>query len=103
MIRALITALQALAASDGRPDPSGRSDPAVEAIRLVRDLEDALRLARDCPQLTFTAGQRDVLEALDRQLVRVGGRETGEAVTDRGEWQSVRRVATEALSALRAE
>lgn len=103
MIHRLITSLEALAASVGRPDPSRRSDPAVEAIGLVGDLEDALRLARDCPQLTFTPGQRDALEALDRQLERVGGGETGETLTESGEWQSVRRLAAAALAELRSE
>ena len=87
MVDRLLQTLRILAA--------GRHEAALpRAHDVALDCADALRLVIDCPQIQLTEEQQVALEELGEQLERVTEARNGT------QWESIRRLAKMALSAL---
>lgn len=106
MVERLVHALQTLAAP-AEDQLTRVPDFVRKANNLALDFADALRLVSDCPQILLEAEQQYALDRLDGYLEARStpahmGFWTEAAIRESAEWDTVRRLARDALASLRA-
>ena len=104
MVEKLVTSLRALAASS-EAQLARFPEVACKANELALDFADALLMVSDCPQVLLTGRQRQTLQRIDDQLLRMSGEANvhlwlDSALGDSDEWAAVRQMAVEALMEL---